>query len=96
MERTDGAAAAAVTYQVDENGRTVYPLKKPIQRGSETISELRFRKLKAKDLRSFPIEGRTMGHMLDIVGKVCAQPPDVMDELSAEDLQEVSSIVGVF
>lgn len=83
-------------YDVDDSGRTVYPLKSPIQNGSDTITELRFRKLKAKDMRGFPMENRTMGHVLDIVGKVCGQPPNVIDELSAEDLEEVSSIIGVF
>lgn len=98
LNQTDDAAAAPQkkAYEVDEKGRTVYPLKTPIQWGTDTIGELRFRKLKAKDLRGMPIEGRTMSHVLDVVGKVCGQPAPVIDELSAEDLQEVSSIVGVF
>src|ERR1044072_4493703 len=82
-------------YEKDERGRTIYPLKKPIENGSEQITELRFRPLKAKDLRGLPLEGRTMSHILDIVGKVCGQPPHVVDELTPEDFEEVSSIVGV-
>jgi Phage tail assembly chaperone proteins, E, or 41 or 14 len=80
----------------DENGRTVYTLKKPIPNGSETVAELRFRPAVAKDLRAFPLEGRTVGHILDVVAKLCGQPPHVIDQLSAEDLQEVSSIAGIF
>lgn len=88
--------ANTTKYSVDENGRTVYPLKRPITVGTETVTELRFRAPKAKDMRSFPLEGRTIGHVLDIVGKLCGQPTVVIDELSAEDLEEVSSIAGVF
>jgi hypothetical protein len=81
---------------MENDDRKVYALKKPIQVGSETITELRFRAVKAKDLRQLPTENRTMGDMLNIVGKLCGQPPNVIDELGDEDLQEVSSFVGGF
>lgn len=76
--------------------RRSYTLLEPITRGSETIRELHVRKPKAKDLRSMPADGRTVGHQLDLIGKLTAQPADVIDELSLEDLEGVSSIVDAF
>jgi hypothetical protein len=67
-------------------------LKVPIVIGSETITELRFRAPKAKDFRTMPMDGQTVGHILDMMGKLCGQPNVVMDELSLEDLEEVSSL----
>ena len=90
------ARQAPSELEVGADGRSVYTLRKTIARGSETITELRFRKVKAKDLRTLPLDGRTFGHVLDVVGKLCGQPSDVIDEISDEDLQEVSSIAGVF
>lgn len=72
-------------------------LKEPIQFGSETITELRFRAPKAKDLRPLPAEGpKTQGDSIDLAGRLCGQPSVVMDELGLEDLAEVSSIIEAF
>jgi hypothetical protein len=92
----EGAADATPKYATDDNGRVIFPLRKAIKRGSEEIRELRFREAKCRDLRSLPLENRTFGHILDIVGKLCGQPPDVVDEISAADMQEVSALVNLF
>ena len=76
--------------------RTTYTLKEPIVMGSETITELQFRKPRAKDFRPLPIEGQTVGQVLDVMGKLCGQPPVVMDELSAEDFGEVAALFSTF
>jgi hypothetical protein len=77
--------------------RKTYTLKDPIElSGIETIRELHVRKPKAKDLRSMPADGRTVGHQLDLIGKLTGQPQHVVDELSLEDLEGVSSIVDGF
>jgi hypothetical protein len=78
--------AAPVTVKLDE----------PIEFGSETISELTIRSPKAKDMRGLPMEGANIGHILDLVAKLCGQPPSVIDELGTADLLKVSEHVANF
>ena len=73
----------------------VLKLKEPIQVGSEQITELKFRKMKAKDIRNLPAAPNT-GDLLNIAGKLCAQPPSVIDELGMEDTVEVLEVVSSF
>lgn len=73
----------------------VIKLKEPIQFGSETITELRLRKPKAKDFRPMG-EKRTLGEILDLAGRLCGQPKAVIDELSVEDMWEVSKTIEGF
>ena len=95
---TDGLdpAAAAPPPARDKDGRLVYQLKTPIQFGSDTITELRFKELRAKHLRGMPMNNPTFGHALDVAAQLCGQPPAVLDEMSPEDFQEVARIVGFF
>lgn len=74
---------------------TTIKLRTPIVFGSNTIEELTLRRPKAKDFRSLPMEPR-FGDILDLAGRLCAQPKAVMDELDVEDLDEVMNIVGDF
>jgi hypothetical protein len=73
----------------------VVKLKEPIAFGSETITELRLRKPKAKDFRRMPMTPG-VGDLLDLAGQLSAQPKPVIDELGAEDLMEVLECVGGF
>lgn len=73
----------------------VLKLKEPIQQGSEQIAELTIREPKAKDLRKLPATPNT-GDILDLAGRLCGQPPSVIDELSMADTAEVLDIVGNF
>lgn len=70
-------------------------LMEPIQQGSETIKELEFRKPKAKDLRKLPVNAGT-GDILDLAGRLCGQPPSVIDELSIDDTVKVLEVVSDF
>lgn len=70
-------------------------LRDPIKQGSELISSLEIRKPKAKDIRMLPIEPST-GDILDLAGRLCGQPPSVIDELTIEDCSELLEIVGNF
>jgi hypothetical protein len=68
-------------------------LSKPIQHGPTKISELVIsRELEAGDLRDMPAapEHQTVGHVLDIIGKLANQPPTVMSKLGAKDIAKVS------
>jgi hypothetical protein len=70
-------------------------LKEPIHLGSQLISELEIRKPKAKDIRPCPTDMQTRD-ILDLAGRLCAQPPAVIDELSMEDTIALLDIVSNF
>ncbi|WVR18338.1 tail assembly chaperone protein [Bordetella phage PY223] len=73
-------------------------LKKPIQYGSETISELQVHEPTAKDLRSMPLDmGKaTLGMMLDVAANCARQAPSVIDMLSMEDTMALAEMIGDF
>ncbi len=77
-----------------------HKLKHPITFGSETITELDLPdRLKAKHLRGVKLADVTkgdMGEVIKLVGQVAAQPPKVVDELSAEDLFDVLEVITGF
>jgi hypothetical protein len=79
-----------------EKKRDTYTLKEPITFGSETVAELHVRKPKAKDLRGIPAEHRLVDHQLLLIVRLTGQPDVVIDELSLEDLEGVSSIIDGF
>jgi hypothetical protein len=70
-------------------------LSEPIQFGSQLISELEFRKPKAKDLRTLPSE-MNIGALLDLAGILCGQPKAVIDELCIDDVNTIGEIVRGF
>lgn len=70
-------------------------LKKSVQQGSETLSELEFREPLGGDLRDLPIDLKS-GDLLDLGGKLCGHPPSVMNKLSAKDTMRVLELVAVF
>lgn len=74
---------------------TTVTLAEPIQFGTERIDALTFRRPKAKDFRAFPMDPK-FGDILDLAGKLAAQPKAVMDELGVEDLGKVMDLVGSF
>jgi hypothetical protein len=97
------AAAAEAAQNVsrvlerDPDGRVTLKLATPIKFGNEEITELRFRNITAKDMRTLPLpERRTVGHHLDLIAKACGQPPGVIDQLEGEDLVGVSALIGGF
>lgn len=97
MAAADAARAARAGVTLDPDGRFTLKLQTPVQHGSECISELRFRKVKGRDMRNLPIEGtRTVGHLMEIASKAAGQPMPVIDELEDVDLQEVIAIIGGF
>ncbi len=74
---------------------TKVTLSEPVQFGSEVISVLELQKPKAKHFRTLPQEPTT-GDLLDLAGRLCGQPPKVMDELSIEDMKRVLEAVANF
>lgn len=77
--------------------RVVVKLLHPIAFGNQTIEELAFRPMKAKDLRRLqsPAE-RSLAMMLELAGFLCGQPTQVIDELTGVDLRAVLKVVNDF
>lgn len=73
----------------------VIKLKEPVQAGSETISVLEFEVMKAKHLRKMAAKP-TIDDLLNLAGKLCNQPPSVIDELGMDDTQAVMELVSGF
>lgn len=73
-----------------------YTLKHPVQIGTETITEVKFGKIKGKHMRSLPgvKEAYTMGTIMDLAAKVMGESAAVLDEMEAEDVMEVCERVG--
>jgi hypothetical protein len=69
--------------------RDVYILQHPIEKGSETITELAFREGRAADLRGTGI-GNTilMDDMMLIASRMCGQSIQVIHKLEGEDAGE--------
>lgn len=73
-----------------------YKLKKPIQFGSETITEVTIGVVTGKHMRKLSGDpsSLTMGTLMDIASLVIGQPPAVMDDMHPVDVQEICAIVG--
>jgi hypothetical protein len=70
-------------------------LRKPIEVGSQTITELTFRELSGKDLRKLP-PGNEMDKLLALAARLSGQNDVVIDRLTGDDLGEVIEVVNSF
>lgn len=73
-----------------------FELSEPVRQGSEEITHLEIRKPRAKDLRKFPAQAKTLGEMLDFAAHLCGQPPSVIDQLSLEDAMGLFEVIMDF
>jgi hypothetical protein len=73
-------------------------LKSPIQFGSDTISELTFRKGRAGDMRGLDFNGRSvsMDTLMTVASRLSGQPTAVIALIDEEDCGEVFSIATGF
>ncbi len=76
--------------------KTKYPLKQPVSFGGENVTELAFRRPKARDLRPLPMGELKAGDLLDLAARLAEVPPSLLDELEAEDAMAVMALVGGF
>ncbi len=86
-----------VNEAIKQNRKYVLTLSEPVKLGDEgeTITALHFRKPKAKDFRSMPLEIK-MGDMLDLAARISGQPGPVIDLLGTDDMFKVMEVVGAF
>ncbi len=73
-----------------------YTLKHPASFGQEQITELEFRRPKARDLRQLPMGEMKAGDLLDLAARLAEVPPSLLDELAAEDAMAVMALAGGF
>lgn len=76
-----------------ENGRTRVHLLYPVKHGEKEVAHLDIRRPKARDLRDFPAQGATMGHVLGLLVRVTGATASVIDELDAEDLEAAGQVL---
>ncbi len=68
----------------------------PVVYGSESIAQLEFKRpLRGKDLKGLPLE-LGFEHLLILAGRLCGQPPAVMDLLEGEDVLRAVETVSLF
>ncbi len=70
-------------------------LIEPLIFGTETVTSLSFKPMKAKHLRGLTAKAG-FGEMLDLAGKLCGLTTDEMGELGAQDAMKVIEVVGGF
>jgi hypothetical protein len=74
----------------------VLKLLEPFKYGKDQyIEELVVQKPKAKHIRNLPAEPNT-GDLLNLAGKLCGQPPSLIDELAIPDTMALLEIVSDF
>ena len=81
------------------DGKIILKLKHPIIFGSTTIEQLEFAVLKGKHLRGLPPMKEkevSFDFLLQLVHKLTAQPPRVIDELEGEDVMAAIEVAGDF
>lgn len=78
--------------------KIIYPvvvkLSRPIEYGSELISELHIQEPKAKHFRKLREEDGAAEAGLGMLGDLTGQPPSVIDELSIPDMQLALETMG--
>lgn len=105
-----GTPASAQSHLTDEereqlakcaetrDGTFTLTLKRPVQVGATTYTELRFRAMTGRDLRKMPVgEGQaTIGHFLDMASGMMTEPAAVIDVLSPIDAMRVTELASFF
>lgn len=71
-------------------------LKYPVSIGTLTVTELKLRRMKAKDMRGIGANGASTDDVIRIAARLSGQLDKVIDELDVEDFMEVSSEVLSF
>lgn len=74
--------------------RKIVKLKHPVSHGSETISELAFRRGRLADMKgvSMGLLSVEADVLMKIAGRMCGQPSAVIEQLDEDDAAEVMRI----
>lgn len=72
-------------------------LETPFTVAGESIKTLEFtRPLRAGDMRGIPVRGMDYEHLFLIGGRLCGQPPKIMEMLEGSDVVSVVEMVSDF
>ena len=69
-------------------------LSTPVKWGSETVTELVFRDLIAKDLRALKLNNMEFGDLLNLAARLSGHPPSFIDQLSGKDAMKAVELAG--
>lgn len=78
-----------------KDDKYIYKLKESVKFGEETILEFSLFTPKAKHIRDMPSKPK-MSDILDIIGKLSAQPKVVIDNLAIEDVNALAEYFSAF
>lgn len=73
-------------------------LAEPLKAGSQAITELVVKPMRAKHMAGMPLDKAAMqfSHLLEIAGRLTGQPPAVLGEIRGQDLADLLEVVGGF
>lgn len=82
----------------NDDGSVTLQLEYAVTYGSEDISEITLSRPKAKHLEKIDGAPQNMGFkdILKLIGELSAQPPNVVRQLDAVDIQALSEIIAYF
>ena len=76
---------------------TILRLTTPIKHGNEEITELKFRKPLARDLKKFDARDITKySNSLELSSILCALPVSVLENMDAVDLMRCNGVINNF
>lgn len=71
-------------------------LKHPYQFGSKTISEVHYRRPKAKDIKKIKPDKLETGDLIDLFASISDRMPAEIDEMDMEDTLQAIQLVSGF
>ena len=75
----------------------ILTLKKPIEYGNKTITELVFeREPMAADLKGMTMNDMSWDNLMQLGSRVLGLPPSLIGKLSPKDLQEMGAVIMSF
>lgn len=97
-------AAAAEKLKRDEQGRYIVPLSTPIERKSSTITELRFREPRGRDVRHMSLSKQTLDGIAFYLAERCGTvngsdevvTAGIVDNLGLRDVGVISALMQYF
>ena len=76
---------------------TTYTLQFPVEYGDQVITELKIRRPQGKHLRGLKLGAlEDLETMLDLLGSLSGQPPQVIDILDGQDVMAALEVLGDF
>lgn len=80
----------------DIRKQTVYTLRHPVTVEGREVTSLSFRRLKGKDIREMERKDSNLDKTAFTICTLSGNPPELFDELDAEDIEGISKIIEGF